>query len=584
MKKTITLILCLLTLSVAQGQDDLMSNLKSRPYPQWFEDAKLGIFIHLGLYSVPSYSGKEQYAEWFYKGLISQDSLRIKFQSDVFGKNFVYEDYKELFKAELFDADAWADLFAKSGAKYILFTSKHHDGYCMYNSRYAQGWSSATTAPGRDFCQELSSAVRERGLKFGLYYSLTEWTNPLYRWTVDTTESIDQYVEKHLHPQFKELVNRFKPSVIFSDGDWDFDYKDFRSDELVSYYYEVVGEEAIVNDRWGRGFDYGYVTPEYSEAIKEMNRPWAECRGLSRSFGLNRNAELASYLTSEELIRHFVRLVAAGGGLTINVGPSADGMIPLLQQERLLDLGEWLQVNGEAIYGCKRFTRSEDSYEVVSSRTDSIIDFDWVRNAPEKQMPADNFSISWQGEITPSETERYTFYLQADDNAGLEIKDEKGESILRLAAEKQEAKATVKLKRNKKYTLELVYQEKTHEAVVKLFWESPKMERQAVRMPEWYWIGEASWKQSYVCYTVNNGHLYAISLEPIGEQLGFVLDKAPREDMKVCLLGEEPIYLDWTYNTQTNQFTINTSNLRPCDVKTKGAWVFRLENYMEAAQ
>lgn len=130
------------------SQDKRPDFIESREYPQWFSDAKLGIFIHYGLYSIPSWSGKEQYAEWFYKGLISGDTARIEFQKKIFGENFKYEDYKDIFKAELFNAQEWAQLFKKSGAKYILFTSKHHDGYCMWNSKYAKGWNSVETGQG----------------------------------------------------------------------------------------------------------------------------------------------------------------------------------------------------------------------------------------------------------------------------------------------------------------------------------------------------------------------------------------------------------------------------------------------------
>ncbi len=581
MKRGIVIVVCLLAGLCSQAQVSTVEGLKNRPYPQWFSDAKLGIFVHFGLYSIPSYSGKEQYAEWFYKGLISGDSLRINFQKEVFGKNFRYEDYKDLFKAELFDAEQWVDLFHRAGARYIIFTSKHHDGYCMYNSRYAQGWSSATTAPARDFCMELSSAARKKGLRMGLYYSLTEWTNPLYRWTVDTTKSIDEYVSKHLHPQFKEMVDKFMPDVVFSDGDWDFDYKTFGSEELVSYYYNKVGKDAVVNNRWGKGFDYGYMTPEYSEAIERSNRPWAECRGLSRSFGLNRNADLSSYMTSEELIQHFVRLVAAGGGFMINVAPAADGSIPLLQQERLCDLGEWLQLNGEAIYACSLFTKPNETYDAVAKRFDEKIDFDWVRNAPEKGMPADNFTIHWHNEMTPERTEVYKFFLQADDNAGFQIKDENGAVVFRLAAEREAVQAAVKLKKNTRYFFELVYSEKTEEALVKLFWESPSFEKQAVCVPGRKWSGEADWKQSYVCYTVNNGNLYAIALEAISKQLSFTLEKAPAEDMKICFLSANPIYLEWKYDKETKRLFIDTSVIYPADVKSKGAYVFRLENYMK---
>ncbi|MEE0947095.1 MAG: alpha-L-fucosidase [Bacteroidales bacterium] len=582
MKRVTAIFICLIASICLQAQSDLMKKLENRPYPQWFDEAKLGIFVHYGLYSIPSYSDKEQYAEWFYKGLISQDSLRIKFQKEVFGENFKYEDYKDLFKAELFDANQWAELFKKAGARYVVFTSKHHDGYCMYDSRYANGWSSATTGPRIDFCEELSKAVRENDMRMCLYYSLTEWTNPLYRWTVDTNKSIDSYIEKHLHPQFKELVDKFKPSLIFSDGDWDFDYKTFKSDELVSYYYDVVGEEAIVNDRWGHGFNYGYLTPEYSESIMVTNRPWAECRGLSRSFGLNRNADLSSYLTSEDLIKHFVRSVAGGGGLTLNVGPAADGSIPLLQQERLLKLGEWLQINGEAIYASKPFYKNMETYEVVLPCSNKEINFDWVRNAPENQMPTDHFAINWQTNFTPEKTDKYKFYLNADENAGFQILDEENKVVFQLAAEKEEVQAEVKLKKGRKYTFELVYQEKTHEAVVSLLWENSSMSKQPVRTLE-NWKGEMSWKQSYVCFTVNNGNLYAVALEPLSKQFEFTLENAPDEDMKVCLLAEKPIYLDWSYDNNTKKFTIDTSKLSPADVKTIGAWVFRLEGYMQTS-
>ena len=579
MKRIVLILLMIVNLFSLSAQENEL--FKNREYPQWFSDAKLGIFIHYGLYSVPSYSDKEQYAEWFYKGLISGDSLRINFQKEVFGENFEYRDYKDLFKAELFNAAEWADLFAKSGAKYILFTSKHHDGYCMWDSEYAKGWSSATTTPKRDFCSELADEVRKRGVKFGLYYSLTEWTNPLYRWTVDTNISIDSYVDKHLIPQFKELVDKFKPSVIFSDGDWDFNHQSFRSNEMVQYYYDVVGPEGIVNDRWGIGFNHGYATPEYSSGIMDKNRPWAECRGLSRSFALNRNADLETYLTSEDLIKHFARLVAAGGGLTINVGPSADGKIPLLQQERLLDLGQWIKVNEEAIYGSRPFETVYQNQDMITNRIDEQINFNWVRNSPSKGVSEDNFSIFWKSNITPTQTDTYTIYLEADEEAGLEIKDDEGKTILRLASQKEEVKHKVKLKKDHTDTFELSYQEKTHEAVVKLSWECSQFEKQPIKSQ---WNGEVSWENTYVCFTKNKGNLYAISLEPISNSLTFKLDKAPEVGMKIYLLGERTIEIPWQYDYENNKITLDTREITPSNITTKGAWVFKLDNYINYIQ
>lgn len=577
MKKLVLILILVVSFLNLQAQENEV--FKNREYPQWFKDAKLGIFIHYGLYSIPSYSDKEQYAEWFYKGLISDDTLRINFQKEVFGEDFTYSDYKYLFKAELFDASEWAELFKKSGAKYILFTSKHHDGYCMWDSKYAEGWSSATTKPERDFCQELAEETRKRDIKFGLYYSLTEWTNPLYRWTVDTDISIDNYVENHLIPQFKELVDKFKPSVIFSDGDWDFNHKSFRSNEMVQYYYDVVGAEGIVNDRWGIGFNHGYATPEYSSGIMDKNRPWAECRGLSRSFALNRNADLESYLTSEDLIKHFARLVAAGGGLTINVGPSADGKIPLLQQERLLDLGKWLEVNGEAIYGSESFETVYQNRDIVASRIDEEINYNWVRNAPMRGVTEDNFSIFWETNITPDKTDTYTFYLEADEEAGLEITNAAGESILRLASQKELSKKSIKLNKGETYKFELYYQEKTHEAVVKLDWESSSFRKQALKSE---WKGEVSWEETYICFTQNNGNLYAINLEPIDNMITFTLDKAPRKDMQVIFLGEDNEEIPWAYDSDTKKIILDTRSITPADITTKGAWVFKLDNYINS--
>lgn len=148
---------------------------------------------------------------------------------------------------------------------------------------------------------------------------------------------------------------RYQPTVLFTDGEWRNSAEQWHATELISWYYNTVGDKAIVNDRWGSGQQHGFRTPEYTGRAKLNDRPWAECRGIGRSFGLNRNEPLENYLTSDELIRHFVILVAAGGGLTINVGPAADGTIPMLQQERLLDLGRWLEVNGEAIYGSQPY-------------------------------------------------------------------------------------------------------------------------------------------------------------------------------------------------------------------------------------
>ncbi|MCK4698977.1 MAG: alpha-L-fucosidase [Bacteroidales bacterium] len=350
-------------------------SLKSREYPQWFKDAKLGIFIHWGIYSVPAYGGLESYGEWYLRGLQVGDSLRINFMKNRYGENFRYRDFAPLFKAELYNPDEWAELFKRSGAKYIIFVSKHHDGYCLWPSKYAQNWNSVDVGPHRDLVGDLAEAVRKTDVKFGLYYSLAEWNHPLHKWYTDPNDSIKEYVDKHMLPQFRELISNYKPKVLFTDGEWFNSAEEWHARELISWYYNLVGDEAIVNDRWGGGSDIGFLTPEYSAGLKVTNRPWAEVRGLGRSFGLNRNEPLDAYMSPDELIHFFVKAVANGGGITINVGPKADGQIPLLQQERLIQLGEWLEVNGEAIYGSKVWKKPGEEKEVSVERIDPRIDF-----------------------------------------------------------------------------------------------------------------------------------------------------------------------------------------------------------------
>ena len=367
----------------AQRVEATWESLNQRGYPEWFADAKLGIFVHWGLYSVPAYAHETGYAEWFYRGLMEGDSGRvatlnnyIRLWEPLLGDQWSgrmtnvegmtvqtpkltdrYALFVPLWRAEHWNPDQWAELFARSGAKYVLLVTKHHDGYCLWNSRYQPNWNSMATGPRRDIVGELTRAVRRAGLKMGFYYSLTEWTNPRHIWYVDPDSTIGDYVDHYMIPQFKELVTKYQPSVIFADGEWRNTAEQFHATELIAWYYNTVGSEAIVNDRWGAGTQHGFRTPEYKAATKEVladtQRPWAECRGMGRSFGLNRNEPLSNYMTSDSLIRHLVKLVAAGGGLTLNVGPEADGTIPLIQQERLEDLGKWMQVNGEAIYGTR---------------------------------------------------------------------------------------------------------------------------------------------------------------------------------------------------------------------------------------
>jgi alpha-L-fucosidase len=354
----------------AQTYQPNWQSLDQRPTPAWFTDAKFGIFIHWGTYSVPSYApvipGKLAYAEWYWNALTegknNPQATAIQtgtwaYHQKEYGANFPYQDFAAQFKAELFDPDHWADVFARSGAKYVAITSKHHEGFALWPSKEASAtwgrpWNAVETGPKRDLLGDLSEAVRRKGLKMGIYYSLYEWYNPL--WLSDKP----RYVKEHMIPQFKDVVTNYKPAIIFSDGEWELTSAEWHSPEMLAWLFNdsPVKDEVVVNDRWGKDTRHkhgGYWTTEYTPGMSGMDHPWEENRGMGFSYGYNRAEKLENYHTGKELVVMLSDLVSRGGNLLLDIGPAADGTIPVVMEERLVQIGDWLKVNGEAIYGTK---------------------------------------------------------------------------------------------------------------------------------------------------------------------------------------------------------------------------------------
>jgi len=343
---------------MSQSYQPTWSSLESRPIPQWFTDAKFGIFIHWGLYSVPAWATNSNadgfgsnYAEWYWERL-NNTKLKIHkefvdFHNKNYGPNFKYQDFVTKFKAELFEPDQWAQLFKDAGAKYVVLTSKHHEGFALWPSREAWNWNAYDAGPHRDLAGDLSTAVKKTGLHMGFYYSLYEWYNPLYK------QDVNKYVDQHMLPQLKDLVNRYQPDIVWPDGEWDHSDTVWRSREFLSWLYNEspVKNTVVTNDRWGGGRNHGgFTTTEYGSGKASLERPWEECRGIGESFGYNRNENLEQYQTSRQLVHMLIDVVSRGGNLLLNIGPAADGTIPVIMQQRLKDMGDWLQINGDAIY------------------------------------------------------------------------------------------------------------------------------------------------------------------------------------------------------------------------------------------
>ncbi len=359
MKKLIVICLLLNGLGLtAQTYQPTWESLDKRPVPTWFTDGKFGIFIHWGVYSVPAYTTKGSYAEWYQNGLEKGDSAIKAYHLKKFG-NQTYYQLASQFKAELFNPDEWAKLFEQSGAKYIVLTSKHHDGFALWPSKEASRtwgfpWNAMEVGPKRDLLGDLFKAVRKTTVHAGMYYSLYEWFNPL--WKSDPKK----YAMEHMWPQVKELITTYQPDVFWTDGDWDASEDTWKSKELLAWMYNEspVKDKVVTYDRWGSGvrFKHGAVyTPEYQPDLDFENHAWEESRGMGYSYGYNREEDAWDYNSTQSLVYHLLDKVSRGGNFLLDIGPDEHGKIPPIMQERLLQIGEWLKINGEAIYGTTRW-------------------------------------------------------------------------------------------------------------------------------------------------------------------------------------------------------------------------------------
>jgi alpha-L-fucosidase len=360
--------------------------------PEWFDDAKLGIFVHWGLYSVPGWATHEadidkltakkgweawfahnSYAEWYLNTLRVGDTPTRRYHLATYGANFSYDDFSALFDqaVEKWNPDEWASLFRQVGAQYVVLTTKHHDGFLLWPSAHTSPRKPGRYTTKRDIVGDLTEAVRKHGMRMGLYYSGgLDWSFneepvrdiPDVHGTIVQSPDFVAYAHGHWH----ELIDRYAPSILWNDIGYP-----AAADvlELFATYYNAVAD-GVVNDRWNQQppdrempFDefhkqpskthVDFTTPEYARYDHIVEKKWEATRGIGRSFGYNQNEGPEDYLSVEELVRSFVDIVSKNGNLLLDVGPMADGTIPELQRERLLGLGTWLSVNGDAIFGTR---------------------------------------------------------------------------------------------------------------------------------------------------------------------------------------------------------------------------------------
>ena len=351
-------------------------SLEKHQVPEWFQDAKFGIFIHWGLYSVPAWApptgelGKvdwntwftnNPYAEWYLNSLRIIGSPTYKHHIATYGKNFDYYQFAETFNqgTRNWHPEDWAALFHKTGARYVVLTTKHHDGFRLWPSAVQNPKAaSAKITAKRDVAGDLTHAVRAAGMKMGLYYSggldWTFTTQPIVH-REDLLARVPQSPEyaHYADAHWRELIERYQPSVLWNDISYP---KLGQVPQIFAQYYNSV-PDGVVNNRFNAPFA-DYTTPEYAKYNKITEKKWESCRGLGFSFGYNQVEGPEQVIAPDKLVALLVDIVSKNGNLLLNVGPKANGTISDIQLDRLHKLGAWLATNGEGIFGSRPWVRA----------------------------------------------------------------------------------------------------------------------------------------------------------------------------------------------------------------------------------
>ncbi|PAV85957.1 hypothetical protein WR25_26538 isoform B [Diploscapter pachys] len=338
-------------------------SLDSRPLPSWYDESKFGIFCHWGAYSVPAY--RSEWFWWYWKGS-NPDPDVVRWMNKNYKPDYSYADFAKDFTAEMFNPKQFADIVQASGARYFVLTSKHHEGFTMWPSRTSWNWNAVDIGPKRDIVGQLKEAFKSTNVHYGLYFSQFEWFNPMF--LDDGKYNTTVYTDQVSFPQMIEIVNKYKPEVIWSDGEWDRTDDYWKSKDFLAWLYNTspVKDTVVVNDRWGAGTagkHGGFMTfQDHYTPGKLVTRKWENCLTLDRqSWGNRRNMTSSEVLSVFEILREIATTVSCNGNVLLNVGPDMHGLIPTIFEDRLRELGLFLYTHSEALYGTKPWTYQIDT-------------------------------------------------------------------------------------------------------------------------------------------------------------------------------------------------------------------------------
>ena len=385
------------------------------PVPDWYHDAKFGIFIHWSLSCVPAFAptdkgdimdilrnegsramfANQPYSEWYLNSLRIKGSPAYEYHVKTYGADFDYYRFADDFNAALgaWDPAGWADLFKQVGARYVVLVTKHHDGFLLWPSDHLNPMKPDLHA-SRNVVGELTDEVKARGMRMGFYYSspydwtftekgITDLAMSLAR--IPASGEYGKYANSHSY----ELIDKYDPSVLWSDIGYP---NGVNINEIFAHFYNKT-PDGVVNERWGQtsalmqslvfvpgirqavswyakklwlqghtsppGVHYDFTTPEYTSRSEISEEKWECVRGIGKSFGYNKQEVPDDFLSVSELVRLLVDIVSKNGNLLLNVGPKPGGAIPEVQVDRIKGVGAWLAVNGDAIYGTRPWNRAE---------------------------------------------------------------------------------------------------------------------------------------------------------------------------------------------------------------------------------